>query len=75
MAENFEASQIAQRAAELEKTVSALSQRNRELEALLKIRSKLISNLEHEVRTLLVAIRGHTRAVLDGRAGWITSHP
>ncbi len=34
-----------------------------------QIRSRMASNLAHELRTPLVAIRGYTKMILDGRAG------
>ena len=34
-----------------------------------QIRSRMLSNLAHELRTPLVAIRGYTKMILDGRAG------
>lgn len=43
-----------------------------ELEALLGIRSYWLSNLCHEFRSMLAAIRGYSRRLADGRAGPIT---
>jgi signal transduction histidine kinase len=49
--------------------------RNRadELEAFLHIKSHLMSNMCHEFRSLLAAVRGYSSRLLDGRAGAISN--
>ena len=42
-----------------------------ELEALLQIKSSLMSHLSHELRSLLAAVRGYAKRMADGRAGAI----
>ena len=42
-----------------------------ELEALLHIKSNLMSHLSHELRSLLAAVRGYAKRMADGRAGAI----
>jgi len=49
--------------------VAGLIQAKNELEAIVEIKSHLISNLAHEFRTPLVAVRGYTRMLLEERAG------
>jgi two-component system OmpR family sensor kinase len=46
---------------------------NERLRAIIDMRSHLQSNIAHELRTPLSAIRGYTRMLLDGRAGEITN--
>jgi signal transduction histidine kinase len=53
------------RVAELER----VHRENAEMKSLLQMRSHLQSNLAHELRTPLAAVRGYTRMILDGRAG------
>src|SRR5579864_4962291 len=43
-----------------------------ELEAVLQIKSHLMSNVCHEFRSLLAAVRGYCKRILDGRTGAIT---
>jgi signal transduction histidine kinase len=50
-----------------------LCSRMDELESILHIKSHLMSNVCHEFRSLLAAIRGYSRRVLDGRAGVISN--
>ncbi len=59
--------------AEVEKTVARLRHANVELEALVQIKSHLLSTVSHELRALLVAIRGYTKMLLEDRAGQINS--
>ena len=53
-------------------SASALAELRREkgqLEAVLEIKRHLVSNLVHELRSPLVALRGYARLLSDGRAG------
>jgi signal transduction histidine kinase len=43
-----------------------------ELEAVLQINSHLISNVCHEFRSMLAAVRGYSKRILEGRDGAIT---
>jgi len=43
-----------------------------ELEAILQIKSHLISNVCHEFRSLLAVVRGYSKRILDERAGAIS---
>src|SRR5579859_6962529 len=43
-----------------------------ELEALLQIKSSMMSYLSHELRSLLAAVRGYARRMADGRAGAVS---
>jgi signal transduction histidine kinase len=49
--------------------IERLRNENLEMNSLLKMRAHLQSNIAHELRTPLAAVRGYTRMVLDGRAG------
>lgn len=68
-----EADRLARRTAELEQTVAELMQARNELESIVQMKSHLLSNVAHELRTPLVAIRGYVNMILDGRAGQINS--
>lgn len=43
-----------------------------ELETILHIKSHLISNMCHEFRSLLAAVRGYSKRIFEGRAGTIS---
>jgi signal transduction histidine kinase len=49
--------------------IERLRTENLEMNSLLKMRAHLQSNIAHELRTPLAAVRGYTRMILDGRAG------
>ena len=49
-----------------------ISRRADELEAVLQIKSHLMSNTCHEFRSLLAVVRGYCKRILDGRTGAIT---
>lgn len=49
--------------------IERLRRENHELRGLLQMRAQLQSNLAHELRTPLAAVRGYARMILDGRAG------
>ncbi len=70
---NGEVDRLAQRTAELEQNVAELMRARSELEAVVQMKSHLLSNVAHELRTPLVAIRGYVNMILDGRAGQINS--
>jgi signal transduction histidine kinase len=64
--------QIAQQAGPLIAHLNEIEQlrrENRDLKTLLEIRAHLQSNVAHELRTPLAAVRGYSRMILDGRAG------
>lgn len=69
---NAELIQLLQGSAEPE-SVAGLLQAKNELEAIVEIKSHLVANLVHELRTPLVAVRGYTKMILEGRAGQINS--
>ncbi len=48
---------------------SGLRRKADELEALLQIKSSMLSHLSHELRSLLAAVRGYAKRMADGRAG------
>jgi len=49
--------------------IERLRDENQTMKNLLKMRGHLQSNIAHELRTPLAAVRGYTRMILDGRAG------
>jgi signal transduction histidine kinase len=62
--------QLESKTASLEKKIRSLERAKRDVEAIdHQMRSLLLSNIAHELRTPLVAIRGYTRMILEGRAG------
>jgi signal transduction histidine kinase len=66
--------QLEQKAAYLQKKLRRLEQAKRDVEAIdHQMRALLLSNITHELRTPLVAIRGYTRMILEGRAGGLNS--
>jgi signal transduction histidine kinase len=62
---------IAQSTAQLEARLLRTTEQKSQVDALLKIGSHVQSNIAHELRTPLAAIRGYARMILDGRAGEI----
>ena len=48
---------------------SSFASENLTMQSLLQMRAHLQSNIAHELRTPLAAVRGYTRMILDGRAG------
>jgi signal transduction histidine kinase len=69
---NQELARIAQRTAEVEGGLSKVVDEKNHLDALLKIGWHVQSNIAHELRTPLAAIRGYARMILDGRTGEVT---
>ena len=53
----------------LRKTKLALEEANRELKSLDQMKTNLLSNVSHELKTPMVAIKGYTSLVLKGKAG------
>lgn len=53
--------------------IEALREELKGLKSLIQMRSHAESNLAHELRTPLAAVRGYARMILDGRAGEISS--
>jgi signal transduction histidine kinase len=72
-AELVNAAQMTQSVETLEDTIETLTDENRKLEAMMRMRTHLQSNIAHELRTPMASVRGYTRMVLDGRAGEINS--
>ncbi len=70
---NAEVSRLAERVPELESALAGLKQAKGELEALVQVKSHLLSSVSHELLALLVAIRGYTKMVLGERAGQINN--
>ena len=52
--------------------VEQLRRTTDELEAVLEIKSHLMSNVCHEFRSLLAAVRGYSKRIIEGRTGAIT---
>lgn len=71
--ESAEVSRLAERVSDLENAVAGLKMAKGELEAQVQIKTHLLSNISHELRALLVAIRGYTKMVLEERAGQINN--
>jgi len=57
----------------MRESLETTERQNGELQATIRMRAHLQTNLAHELRTPLAAIRGYSRMILDGRAGEITS--
>jgi len=53
----------------LRKTKLALEEANRELKSLDQMKTNLLSNVSHELKTPMVAVKGYTSLVLKGKAG------
>jgi len=53
----------------LRKTKLALEGANRELKSLDQMKTNLLSNVSHELKTPMVAVKGYTSLVLKGKAG------
>jgi signal transduction histidine kinase len=68
---NQELQAIAQSSAQLDASLLRTIADRNHFDALLKIGSHVQSNIAHELRTPLAAIRGYARMILDGRAGMI----
>jgi signal transduction histidine kinase len=62
---------IAERLSSVEANLAKVIEERNYFEALLKIGWHVQSNLAHELRTPLAAIRGYARMILDGRSGEI----
>ena len=69
---NQELTRVAQRTKEVEATLSKVVSERNQFDALLKIGWHVQSNIAHELRTPLAAIRGYARMILDGRTGDVT---
>ncbi|HYR88864.1 MAG TPA: GAF domain-containing sensor histidine kinase [Terriglobia bacterium] len=68
--------QFAQHAAPVlarEEEIEALLQEIKSLKSLIRMGAHSQSNLAHELRTPLAAVRGYARMILDGRAGEISN--
>jgi signal transduction histidine kinase/CheY-like chemotaxis protein len=53
----------------LHKTKLALEQANRELKSLDQMKTNILSNVSHELKTPMVAVKGYTSLVAKGKAG------
>ncbi|MBI3802497.1 MAG: response regulator [Nitrospirae bacterium] len=53
----------------LRRTKLALEDANRELKTLDQMKTNLLSNVSHELKTPMVAVKGYTSLVLKGKAG------
>ncbi len=53
----------------LHKTKRALEKANRELKSLDQMKTNLLSNVSHELKTPMVAVKGYTSLVAKGKAG------
>src|SRR5437762_2890276 len=67
--QNRELAEKAERAAIAEANLAKVTDEKTRFEALIKIASHVQSNIAHDLRTPLGAIRGYARMILDGRAG------
>ncbi len=68
---NQEIPETAQRMKQIEASLMRATEERNRFDALLKIGSHVQSNIAHELRTPLAAIRGYARMILDGRTGEI----
>jgi signal transduction histidine kinase len=66
---NQELAEKAERAAIAEANLAKVTDEKIRFEALIKIANHVQSNIAHDLRTPLGAIRGYARMILDGRAG------
>jgi len=66
---NQELAEKAERAAIAEAHLAKVTDEKMRSEALIKIASHVQSNIAHDLRTPLGAIRGYARMIIDGRAG------
>src|SRR5438094_6225621 len=66
---NHELAEKAERAAIAEAHLAKVTDEKMRSEALIKIASHVQSNIAHDLRTPLGAIRGYARMIIDGRAG------
>ncbi len=66
---NHELAEKAERSAIAEANLAKVTDEKTRFEALSKIASHVQSNIAHDLRTPLGAIRGYARMILDGRAG------
>lgn len=57
----------------LHKTKLALEEANRELKSLDQLKTNLLSNVSHELKTPMVAVKGYTSLVLKEKAGPLAS--
>jgi signal transduction histidine kinase len=71
-ARNQELAGAAQRSVDVETNLGKVANEKTHLDALLKIGWHVQSNIAHELRTPLAAIRGYARMILDGRTGEVT---
>jgi signal transduction histidine kinase len=69
--ENIQLKAAASRTTEVEEQLLGVSAKKNALDAVIQMRSHLLANIAHELRTPLAAIRGYTRMILDGRGGEI----
>jgi signal transduction histidine kinase len=69
--ENMELAGFAERLAPTEKRLAKITEERNALEAAVRMRSHLQSNIAHDLRTPLAAVRGYARMMLDGRTGEI----
>ena len=67
--QNQELAEKTQRAAIAEANIAKVTDERIRFEALIKIASHVQSNIAHDLRTPLGAIRGYAGMILDGRAG------
>src|SRR5437773_6228984 len=67
--QNQELAEKTRRAAIAEANLAKVTDERIRFEALIKIASHVQSNIAHDLRTPLGAIRGYARMILDGRAG------
>jgi signal transduction histidine kinase len=72
LAKNSALIRAGQRIGEIEDALAKLVTERNHLDALLEIGRHVQSNIAHELRTPLAAIRGYARMMLDGRAGDVT---
>jgi signal transduction histidine kinase len=59
-------------ASDLEERNRQLIEANRELESLDRMKSKLLANVSHELKTPLISIKGYSEMLESGRAGSIS---